>query len=101
MSAGALDIVRRFSKALREKKFDEVRSFLNEDLVVYESGGMRYSGEYRGPQGFFELLEAMNEVLELKPGPFLQDSIGDDTVVSRFLLCSRRRAPRSVRPETF
>jgi uncharacterized protein len=52
MSTGALDIVRRFSKALREKKSDEVRGLLHDDLVVYESGGLPYSGEYRGPQGF-------------------------------------------------
>jgi uncharacterized protein len=28
----------------------------------------------------------MNEAFELMPGPLLQDSLGDDTVVSRFRL---------------
>ena len=31
------------------------------DFVVYEAGGLPYSGEYYGPQGFFELFGTMNE----------------------------------------
>ena len=68
--AGADDAqatVGKFMRALVEERFDEAGSLLHDDFVVYEAGGVPYSGEYRGPQGFFELFGKMNEGLELTP----------------------------------
>lgn len=55
-------------QAIVEERFDDARGLLHEEFVVYEAGGVPYSGEYHGPQGFFELLGKMNEGLVLTPG---------------------------------
>lgn len=97
MNEGGLATVVRFSRALGENDLDRARSLLHEDLVVHEAGGLPYSGEYRGPQGFFELFAAMNELLELEPGPVVRQSLDEDTVVSRFRLrFTARASQRSV-----
>src|ERR1700761_3713623 len=97
MNEDALATVLRFSSALGEKDLDQARSLLHEDLVVHEAGGLPYSGEYRGPQGFFDLFATMNELLELAPGPVVRQSLDEDTVVSRFRLrFTARASQRSV-----
>jgi uncharacterized protein len=37
--------------------------------VAYEAGGLPYSGEYHGPQGFFDLLAKTTEGVEFTLGP--------------------------------
>ncbi|HWF30703.1 MAG TPA: hypothetical protein VG327_20470, partial [Mycobacterium sp.] len=84
--AGADDAqatVGKFMQAIVEERFDDARSLLHDEFVVYEAGGVPYSGEYRGPQGFFELLAKMNEGLELTLGPTPQYLLRDDTVAVR------------------
>jgi uncharacterized protein len=86
MSQSPLSTVHQFSKALAEKDLDRASALLHHDLVVHEAGGLPYSGEYHGPQGFLDLLAKMNESMELTPGPVTRDCLPDDTVVSRFRL---------------
>jgi len=93
----SLVTVRRFMRAVGEGKLDEACNLLQEDFVVYQAGGLPYSGEYHGPQGFVELLTTMNEALELTAGPKTEHPMGDDTVASRFRLTFTARASgRSV-----
>ncbi len=86
MSQSPLFTVGQFSKALREQDLEQACGLLHRDLVVHEAGGLPYSGEYYGPQGFRELLKSMNESLDLTPGPVTRDCLSDDTVASRFRL---------------
>ena len=81
-----LATVRRFGRALGDRNFAQVRSLLHRDLVVHTAGGLPYSGDYYGPQGFLELFAAMTKVLDLTPGPLCQQSLDEQTVVSRFRL---------------
>jgi len=93
--AGADDaqaIVASFMQAIVEERFDEARSLLHAEFVAYETGGVPYSGEYRGPQGFFELLAKMNEGLELTLGPAPQHLRADDTIAVRSRLKFTARA---------
>jgi hypothetical protein len=53
-----------------------------------------YSGEYRGPQAFFELLAMMNEGLELTPGATPQYLLAAETVAVRSRLKFTGRASR-------
>ena len=58
---------------------------------------MPYSGEYHGPQTFFELFGKMNEDLKLSPGPAVQYLLADDTVAIRYRLkFTARVSGRSV-----
>jgi uncharacterized protein len=84
--------VGRFMLAIVEERFDDARGMLHDDFVVYEAGGLPYSGEYRGSQGFFELLATMNEGLELTLGPTPQYLLADDTVAVRSRLKFTGRA---------
>jgi ketosteroid isomerase-like protein len=87
MSAGgAQATVERFVQAIVEERFDDARALLHDDFVVCEAGGLPYSGEYRGPQGFFELLGKMNDAMELAPNPEFQYLLADDTVAMRYRL---------------
>jgi len=84
--------VARFMHAIVEERFDDAGSLLHNGFVVYEAGGVPYSGEYRGPQGFFELLGKTNEGLELTLGPTPQYLLADDTVAVRSRLTFAARA---------
>jgi uncharacterized protein len=98
--AGAEDAqatVGRFMRAIVEERFDDARGLLHDEFVVYEAGGVPYSGEYRGPEGFFELLAKMNEGLELTLGPAPQYLRADDTIAVRSRLqFSARASGKSV-----
>jgi uncharacterized protein len=86
VSAEGLETVRRFGRALGDRDLAKVGGLLHRDLVVHAAGGLPYSGDYYGPQGFFELFAAMTEVLDLRPGPLRTQSLDEHTVVSRFRL---------------
>jgi uncharacterized protein len=83
--------VRRFMAATGAERRNERRSLLHDDFVVHEAGGLPFSGDYHGSQGF-ELLNRMNAVLELKAGPITADALGDDAVAARFRLTFISRA---------
>ncbi|MBV8862484.1 MAG: nuclear transport factor 2 family protein [Mycobacterium sp.] len=78
--------VRRFMAATAAERRNERRSLLHDDFVVHESGGLPFSGDYYGSQGFFELLDRIDDVLELSAGPISIDPLGDDAVAARFSL---------------
>src|ERR1700733_9395835 len=84
--------VRRFMAATGAERRNERRSLLHDDFVVHEAGGLPFSGDYHGAQGFFELLNRMNDVLELRAGPITTDPLGDDAVAARFRLTFISRA---------
>jgi ketosteroid isomerase-like protein len=86
VSTEGLETVRRFSRALGDRDLTKVASLLHRDLVVHTAGGLPYSGDYYGPQGFLELFAAMTRVMDLAPGPLCQQSLDEQTVVSRFRL---------------
>jgi hypothetical protein len=48
-TAEAQATVARFVEALVEERFDDARSLLHNDFVVYEAGRIPYTGEYHGP----------------------------------------------------
>lgn len=92
MTESRLDIVQRFSTAVRERDFDAMGRLLHEDFVVREAGGLPYSGDYRGLGGFRTLLEKMNDVMTLDPGPFTSEPLGESAVALRFSLTFTARA---------
>jgi hypothetical protein len=85
-------IVVKFMNAIVDERLDDARSLLHEEFVVHEAGGVPYSGDYHGPQGFFELLMNINEVLELTPSPAIQYLRADDTVAMFYRLTFTARA---------
>ncbi len=85
-------IVAEFMRAIVEERFDEARGLLHDEFVVHEAGGLPYSGEYHGPQGFFELFEKINEGLELIPDEAIQYLLAEDTVALRYRLKFTARA---------
>src|ERR1700731_609188 len=91
----SLATVRRFMAATAAERRNERRSLLHDDFVVHEAGGLPFSGDYHGPQGFFELLNRMNDVLDLAVGSIATEPLGDDAVAARFRLTFISRASRS------
>ena len=57
-------IVVEFVNAIGDQRLDDARSLLHDEFVVHAAGGVPYSGDYQGPEGFFELLMKIYEVLE-------------------------------------
>jgi ketosteroid isomerase-like protein len=92
-----VDTVRRFMAATGIEQQNERSALLHDDFVVHEAGGLPFSGDYHGPQGFFDLLNRMNEALELMVGPITTDPLGDETVAARFRLTfTSRTSGKSV-----
>jgi uncharacterized protein len=87
----ALATVERFMNAIVEERLDDARGVLHDEFVAYEAGGVPYSGEYHGPQGFFDLLAKMTEGMEFTPGPAPQCLLAGDSVAvrSRVMFTSR------------
>jgi ketosteroid isomerase-like protein len=85
-------IVRRFMSATGADGRPERARLLHEDFVVSSAGGLPFSGEYRGPRGFFDLMGKMNEVLDLTPGPITLHPLGRDAVVASFRLTFTARS---------
>jgi ketosteroid isomerase-like protein len=79
-------IVIAFMRAIGEQRFDDARALLHDDVVVYEMEGVPYSGEYRGPQAFFDLFGQMKAAMELTPGDEIQYLLAEDTVAIRYRL---------------
>ena len=89
--------VGKFVQAIVERRFDDARGLLHDEFVVHEAGGIPYSGEYHGPQGFFELFGKISDDLELEPDRTIQYLLADDTVAMRYRLKFTARASgRSV-----
>jgi ketosteroid isomerase-like protein len=80
----ALVIVRRFMSAAGVGGRTERARLLHRDFVVSSAGGLPFSGEYLGPRGFFDLMEKMNEVLDLTPGPITVNPLGQDAITASF-----------------
>jgi uncharacterized protein len=85
-------IVRRFMSATGADGRPERTRLLHEDFVVSSAGGLPFSGEHHGPQGFFDLMGKMNDVLDLTPGPITLNPLGEDAVAASFRLTFTARS---------
>ena len=85
-------IVERFVVAFGEGRLDDALSLLQDDFVVHAAGGVPYSGDYQGAQGFSELITKIIEVLELTPSPDMQYLVDGDKVVLYYRLTFTARA---------
>jgi ketosteroid isomerase-like protein len=92
MASDPQAIVAKFAKAIVEARLDDARSLLHDEFVTHEAGGLPYSGEYHGPQGFFELLGNMTEGLELTLGDSVQFLLADNTAAIRSRVTFTSRA---------
>jgi hypothetical protein len=75
-----LVIVRRFMSATGADSRLERARLLREDFVLSSAGGLPYSGVYHGLQGFFDLVETMSAVLDLRPATITLNPLGTDAV---------------------
>jgi uncharacterized protein len=97
MTENALATVDRFMKAIVEERLDDARALLHDEFVAYEAGGLPYSGEYHGPEGFFDLLAKMTEGLEFTLGPAPQLLLeGGSVAVRSRVTFSARASGKSV-----
>jgi uncharacterized protein len=85
-------IVVTFVNAIGDRRLEDARSLLHDEFVVHAAGGVPYSGDYHGPEGFFELLMKIYEVLELTPSPEMQYLVDDEKVVLYYRLTFTARA---------
>jgi uncharacterized protein len=92
MTNDAQAVVAKFAKAVVEARLDDARLLLHDDFVTHEAGGLPYSGEYHGAEGFFELLGKMNEGLELTLGHSVQFLLAENTAAMRSRVTFTSRA---------
>lgn len=85
-------VVEKFVDAILGARLEDARRLLHDELVVHEAGGVPYTGDYHGPEAFFELLIKINESLELIPTPPMQFLSTDNTVAMRYRLTFTARA---------
>ena len=58
-----------FVNAIVDQRLDDARTLLHDEFVIHAAGGVPYSGEYHGPEGLFQLLAKIFELLEPTLGP--------------------------------
>lgn len=92
MTESSVEIVQKFSTAVREGDFEAMGRLLHDDFVAHEAGGLPYSGDYRGLSGFRDLLAKMNDAMTVSPGPFTSEPLGENAVALRFSLTFTARA---------
>ncbi|QLL09154.1 nuclear transport factor 2 family protein [Mycobacterium vicinigordonae] len=85
-------VVGSFATAIVEERLEDARRLLADEFVAYEAGGLPYSGEYHGPQGFFELLGKMTDAMDLAMGESVQYLLADNTVGLRSRVTFTARA---------
>lgn len=85
-------IVERFVGAFGDGRLDDALSLLHDDFVVHAAGGVPYSGDYHGAEGFSKLITKMLPVLELTPSPEMQYLVDGDKVVLYYSLTFTARA---------
>ncbi|HEX3289648.1 MAG TPA: nuclear transport factor 2 family protein [Mycobacterium sp.] len=84
MDARAL--VEKFVDAFGDGRLQDALGLLHDEFVVHAAGDVPYSGDYRGAEGFSELIAKMMAVLELTPSPDMQYIADGDKVVLYYRL---------------
>jgi ketosteroid isomerase-like protein len=85
-------IVVKFVNAIGDQRLDDARSLLHNEFVAHAAGGVPYSGDYHGAEGFFEVLTKIYDVLELTPNPEMRYLADGDKVVLHYRLTFGARA---------
>ncbi len=80
------EIVETFVDAFGEGRLDEALRLLHDEFVVHAAGGVPYSGDYLGAEGFTALIEKILPVLDLTPSPEMQYLVDGDKVVIYYRL---------------
>lgn len=84
MDARAL--VEKFVDAFGDGRLQDALGLLHDEFVVHAAGDVPYSGDYRGAEGFSELIAKIMAVLELTPSPDMQYIADGDKVVLYYRL---------------
>ena len=72
-----------FVQALVEGRPDDACRLLHDEFVADEAGGLPFSGQYHGPQGFADLFAKISQNLDLTLDSAIQYLVADDTVAMR------------------
>jgi ketosteroid isomerase-like protein len=79
-------IVERFVGAFGDGRLADALSMLHEGFVVHAAGGVPYSGDYHGAEGFSTLITTMLNALELMPSTEMQYLVDGEKVVLHYRL---------------
>jgi ketosteroid isomerase-like protein len=79
-------VVETFVNAFGEGRLDDALSLLHDEFVVHAAGGVPYSGDYLGAEGFSELIAKILPVLDLTPSSEMQYVADGDQVVLHYRL---------------
>ena len=94
-------VVVKFVSAIGDGRLDDARSLLHHEFVTHAAAGVPYSGDYHGPDGSFELLTQIYDVLEPTPSPDMQYLAYEDKIVIYYRLTfTARRIRRECREST-
>jgi uncharacterized protein len=79
-------LVEKFVDAFGDGRLQDALGLLHDEFVVHAAGDVPYSGDYRGAEGFSELIAKIMAVLELTPSPDMQYIADGDKVVLYYRL---------------
>ena len=83
---GTRAIVEKFVVAFGDGRLQDALSLLHDDFVIHAAGDVPYSGDYRGAEGFSELIAKMVAVLEFTPSSAMKYIFDGDNVVLHYRL---------------
>lgn len=83
VSTENVEVVRRFEDAFARGEVESVLATLADDVVVHECDSVPYPGDYRGKDGFTQLLQDFIATWELEGGLVVEEILpaGEDRVL--------------------
>jgi ketosteroid isomerase-like protein len=83
---GTRAVVEKFVVAFNDGRLQDALNLLHDEFVIHAAGDVPYSGDYRGAEGFSELIANMMEMLDLTPSSDMQYLVDGDNVVLYYRL---------------
>jgi uncharacterized protein len=83
---GTRAVVEKFVVAINDGRLRDALNLLHDEFVIHAAGDVPYSGDYRGAEGFSELITNMMEMLDLTPSSDMQYLVDGDNVVLYYRL---------------
>ena len=83
---GTRAVVEKFVVAFGDGRLQDALSLLDVNFVIHAAGDVPYSGDYRGAEGFSELITEMVAVLDFTPSTDMKYIVDGDNVVLHYRL---------------
>lgn len=96
MATNDVDVVHRFTNALRSNDISGCLQLLHPENVIAEADGLPYGGSYHGHEGFIRLIKDVNRLFELSIDELRVRDAGESIMVELTVTLTSRATGRTL-----